>query len=520
MIVLVGFMGAGKTTVGMLLADKLGLPLVDTDAAIERSEGRPVAEIFETDGEARFRTLERDAVASALEGPESVVSVGGGAMGDPTSRAALEWHTVIYLDVSYPEAMRRVGHDPGRPMLNFTDPKALFDAREPIYKRLATHVIDTDGIPPDHVVARIIQVAELQTSSGPAAVHVRLGSRSYPVFVGGDISRDVVGILKLAPHERVFVITHQHLMASSKPLIDSFVTTGAVVATLVVDEGEASKSLEVAGSLLGEIATARANRSDLVVGFGGGVVCDLAGFVASTYHRGMPVLQAPTTLLAQVDAAVGGKTAVNLPAGKNLVGTIHQPVAVVCDVSLLRSLPDVELRSGMAEVVKYGLIVDPSLLDLISSSVDLIMQRDEEILTTLVRRSVAIKADIVSADERETGRREVLNYGHTFGHAIEHATGMRHGEAIAIGMLAAARLAIVLGMLDEGALELHRRPLELLGLPTSRHFDVDATLDLLKQDKKHRDGSRFVLLEGVGSPRTGVRATDDQVRQALRSVTR
>lgn len=518
MIVLIGFMGAGKTTIGRMLADRIGLEFVDTDEVIERSEGRPISEIFGTDGEARFRTLERAAVADVLQGPERVVSLGGGAITDPSICAALEWHTVVYLDTGYQEAMRRIGKDPGRPLLHVGDPKALFDERDPIYRRLATHVIGTSDSSPADIVDRLLEATGVERSDVIPPVRVDLGPRSYPVFVGSDISASIAELVQ-PTSSRAFVVTHQHLTAAAKPLIDSLATSGAEVETLTVDEGEASKSLEVAGRLFEEMARLHANRNDLVVGFGGGVVCDLAGFVASTYHRGIKVVQVPTTLLAQVDASIGGKTAVNLPVGKNLVGTFHQPSAVLCDVSLLRSLPEAEMRSGLGEVIKYGLIADPSLLDLVASSAGRIMERDEDLLTTLVRRSVTIKAGVVSMDEHETGRREILNYGHTFGHAIEHSTGLRHGEAIAVGMMAAAHLSVQLGMLDDGVVTRHRSVLEAAGLPTRATMDTDATFEVLKQDKKSRGGFRFVLLDAIGSPRTGVTAADEQVRAALRSVT-
>ena len=518
MIVLIGFMGAGKSTVGRMLGDELGLVFVDTDEVIEHAEGRTVQEIFEHEGEGQFRTLEKEAVTRSLGGPDAVVAVGGGAIHDPTTRAALEWHTVIHLDVTYPEAMRRVGQDPGRPLLHFADPKALFDEREPVYERVARHVIDTTGVAPEEAVSMIVASAVLRRVGGPAQINVDLGPRSYPVLIGSDIARDMAELVDISGSQQVFVITHSHLAAAAKPLIDSLGTSGADVSVLVVDEGEASKGLGVAGDLLEELARRRAHRSDLVVTFGGGVVCDLGGFVASTYHRGLPVAHVPTTLLAQVDAAVGGKTAVNLRAGKNLVGTIHQPIAVVCDVSLLRSLPEEEIRSGLAEVIKYGLILDPSLPDIVMGKASEVFDRDEDVLALLVRRSVAIKAAVVSSDEKEEGRREILNYGHTFGHAIEHVTGMRHGEAISLGMVAAAHLGVAVGMLGDDGVDRHRVPLETVGLPTSVPVDIPRTLDALKQDKKHRGNLRFVLLEAIGSARIGIEATDEQITAALRSV--
>jgi 3-dehydroquinate synthase len=288
---------------------------------------------------------------------------------------------------------------------------------------------------------------------------------------------------------------------------------------MVVPEGEVAKSLGTAETLYAALGDADAHRGDLVVSFGGGVVCDVAGFVASTYNRGMPVAHVPTSVTAQVDAAIGGKTAVNLPHGKNLVGTFHQPVAVLCDVALLRALPDDELRSGLAEVCKYGFIADPSLLDLLQQQTNALFARDEDVLVEVVTRSAAIKAEIVSADERETtGRRAHLNYGHTFAHAIEKTTGfgvVRHGEAVSLGMMAAAYLARELDRIDEAAVSVHRRVLGSLRLPVTAKLDVDALEAAWKRDKKYRGGIRFVLLERIGRPESGVEAPRDAVQRAI-----
>ncbi|HWC14415.1 MAG TPA: 3-dehydroquinate synthase [Actinomycetota bacterium] len=518
MIVLVGFMGAGKTTVGRLLAERVNLPFIDTDELVEQAAGKTIGTIFREGGEASFRTMEREAVERALQGPDAVVAVGGGAVHDPVTCSLLSWHAVVHLDVSYPEAMRRIGHDAGRPMLHLSDPRALYDDRRQIYARVASHVVDTTSVSPDRVVASIIRATGVGVQGGPAKVTVELGPRSYPILIGENIAPDAPSFVDMPAADRAFLVTHPSLAAHAKPLLDSLVVAGFEVDVLTIDEGESSKNLDVAGRLLQEMADRGAHRSDLVVGFGGGVVCDLAGFIASVYHRGMPVLHVPTTLLAQVDAAIGGKTAVNLPQGKNLIGTIHQPLAVICDVSLLRSLPVEEVRSALAEVVKYGFISDPDLLGVVSEEIDPLLACEPDVLQSVVRRSCAIKARVVAMDETEAGHREILNYGHTFGHAIEHETGTRHGEAISVGMMAAAHLAHDLGMLDAQGVEMHADVLGKAGLPLAREFDTARVLGTLKRDKKHRGGTRFVLLAGIGSPRVGVEATDAQIEDALRKV--
>lgn len=518
MIVLIGFMGAGKTTVGGLIADKTGLPFVDVDSMIEARAGAGVQEIFAAHGEAHFRALERDAVDAVLEGPDAVVALGGGALGDPATCVALEWHDVVHLEVSYGEAMRRIGRDPGRPMLAIEDPRALFEGRRSAYERVARHSVVTDDRSPEEVAGMVLATLGLSGDEQRGPVDVRLGSRSYKVHVGPGAARELGSSFE-APHAtKAFVVTHPGLTESAGTTVGSLADRGLEVTVLTVDEGEASKDLVVAGRLLEQLAEAGATRHDVVVSFGGGVVSDLAGFVASVYHRGMRVVHVPTSLLAQVDASVGGKTAVNLESGKNLVGTIHQPLVVVCDTSLLKTLPDAELRAGMAEVIKMALITGQRAVDAVIEAMPAALARDEDALTEIVRDAVVAKAAVVAADERDDGLREILNYGHTFGHAVEHVTRVRHGEAVSIGMMAAGHLAVSLGMLGEGVVDLQRNMIEMAGLPVAASFDLGAVRSALRRDKKNRDEVRFVLLSDVGAPKRGVSAPEDLVARALSRV--
>lgn len=518
MIVLIGFMGAGKTTVGGLVAERAGLPFVDVDEVIAHREGASVPEIFVNKGESFFRAVEKATVEEVLAGPESVVALGGGALGDPASCVALEWHTVIHLDVSYAEAMRRVGHDPGRPMLAVDDPRALYDVRHPTYERVARQTIATDGLLATDVAELVLAAVDRKKPSGADGITVRLDDRSYQVHVGSDLSRDLIAYFDKGQATKAFLITQPGLMEAAKPAMDSLTDGSLDVVVVTVDDGEHSKDLEVAGRLLATLADHEARRTDVVVSFGGGVVCDLAGFVASIYNRGMPIVHVPTSLLAQVDAAIGGKTAVNLPYGKNLVGTIHQPIAVVCDVSLLRTLPEEEMRSGLAEAIKCALITGQRAVESISDRIPAALALDEAVLAAIVRDAVGTKAAVVAADERELGTREVLNYGHTFGHALEHSTGVRHGDAVAVGMMAAAHLAADLGMLGPEEVDLHRRLLRQAGLPVAMSFDMDQVVAALRHDKKNRAEIRFVLLSAIGAPQRGVTASTDQISTAMRKV--
>jgi 3-dehydroquinate synthase len=291
-----------------------------------------------------------------------------------------------------------------------------------------------------------------------------------------------------------------------------------------VPRGEAAKTLAVAEALFRQLAVREAQREDLIVALGGGATGDLAGFVAATYLRGMPVLQVPTTLLAQVDAAIGGKTAVNLPAGKNLVGAFHQPVGVVADVSTLRTLPDAERRSGLGEVAKYALAFDRGLVDLLRRETGALVSEgpDDRVLHDVVLRCVRIKAEVVSNDERDAGDRLFLNYGHTLGHALERLDGFRgrpHGEAVAIGMVFAARLAERLGVAAGGLVDRHVRLLEPLGLPTGGSLPPPhAALEAMRMDKKRRGALRFVLLEDVGRPTLVAEVPDDVLVETLEAM--
>ena len=519
-IVLVGFMGAGKTSVGRLLAARLGVPFVDTDLEVEARARRSIAEIFAENGEIAFRSFEREVVAAALSGPDAVVSVGGGALGDPATRAALEWATVIHLDVSFMEAMRRIADGASeRPMLA-GDPKALFDERRALYQNAADLVVATDARTADEVAGDI---------AGRLGVTVRerrvvVGTDpAYPVIIGRELTSRISSIAP--PDERVrrvALITHPELAMIAKDVTTSYEDAAYAVSTFDVPSGEGSKDLNVARQLFSAFARAGIQRGDLVAALGGGVICDLAGFVASTYHRGIAAIHIPTTLLAQVDAAIGGKTAVNLPEGKNLVGTFHQPHAVVCDIATLRSLPDREFVSGLAEVVKYGFIQDPGLLDLLERDSASLLARDEDILEEVVARSIAIKAAIVAADEREAGPRALLNYGHTIGHAIEHVRrrDLRHGEAIALGMMAAAYCAYDLGFIDEALVARHRSTLARLGLPVRISVGYDELATLLQRDKKAADGARFVLVRTVGRAEYGIDVPSETIARALARLAR
>jgi 3-dehydroquinate synthase len=345
---------------------------------------------------------------------------------------------------------------------------------------------------------------------GLRRIEVRLGEdRSYPVVVGRGWLEDLAVHVPLPPSaRRALVVTQEPVVAAGHvaPVEAALEAAGLEVAGHLVPDGEAAKTIDVLGGIWRAVAQVPLTRGDLVVAVGGGVVGDLAGFAAATYARGIAVLQVPTTLLAQVDAAIGGKTGINLPEGKNLVGAFHQPVAVACDVGVLGTVPPRVLLEGFGEVVKYGLIHDHLVLERLEQRTQLVRGDDLSVLEELVARSAAAKAKIVAADERESGVRAYLNFGHTYGHAVETLTGydeVLHGEAVAIGMVVALRLGERLG---HTPLELRQRAEHLigeLGLPVrGPSLDREAVWEVMARDKKAGpDGVRFVVLDGVAAPR-------------------
>ncbi len=356
-----------------------------------------------------------------------------------------------------------------------------------------------------------------------ARIRVDLRERGYDVVVGRGLLGHLADAVPLpAGARRAAVVTQRPVAVHHlEPVVASLQGAGLQVSVHEVPDGEAAKSLDQLGALYRAMAALPLARGDVVVALGGGVVGDLAGFLAATWNRGVAVLQAPTTLLAQVDAAIGGKTAVNLAEGKNLVGAFHQPLGVVADVDTLATLPARERTAGLGEVVKYGLIRDPGILDLLADDPDAATTGDPDLLTELVRRSAAVKAAVVAADERETGERAHLNLGHTYGHAVEALTGYGrylHGEAVAIGTVLALRLGVALGHTHPTLAARGEALLGALGLPTAGPvLDRAEVWRTMGRDKKVRDGVRFVLLDALASP-TVITPPTDAVDAAIDTV--
>jgi 3-dehydroquinate synthase len=337
-----------------------------------------------------------------------------------------------------------------------------------------------------------------------APTRIRVGGEApYDVVVGADVTTELPGLLGPSVL-RVAVIYPAPLITFATPLVSELTAHGYRVTTIEVPEAEDAKDVAVAAQAWGSLGRAGFTRSDAVVGVGGGSTTDLAGFVAATWLRGVRVILVPTTLLGMVDAAVGGKTGINTAEGKNLVGAFHPPAGVLCDVATLAALPQVEYVSGLAEVVKAGFIADPAILDLIEKEPDAAVDSSSTIARELIERAIRVKAVVVAGDLREGGRREILNYGHTLGHAIEKVEHYRwrHGNAVSVGLVFAAELGRLAGRLDDVTADRHRAILQQLGLPTTYTGAAWATLlEAMQVDKKARaDRLRFVVLDGLARP--------------------
>jgi shikimate kinase/3-dehydroquinate synthase len=541
-IVLVGMMGSGKSSIGQKLAQRLGLKFVDADAEIAAAAGMSIPEIFAKFGEAYFRDGERRVLYRLLNGGPLVLATGGGAFLDPrTRRRIAERGVSIWFDADHETLLRRVRRKGDRPLLHTEDPAAtlrrLMDERNPVYATADLKLVSQD-VPHEAMVEQTLTLladrlptlafgARRPLEDLPTAmshfpprreeplhretIRVELGRRSYDILIGSGLLREAgERIAALAPGAACAVVTDSNVAPLYlQPLQASLAASGLRSTGIVVEPGEASKSLAVFGRVLEEALAAKIERRDLVIALGGGVVGDLAGFVSASLRRGCRFVQIPTTLLAQVDSSVGGKTGINSPQGKNLIGAFHQPSLVLADIDTLETLPEREFRAGYAEILKYGLIRDRRFFDWLEADGEAVFSgKPEQICAIAV--SCEMKACIVGSDETEQGERALLNLGHTFGHALERLVGydarrLVHGEGVAIGLAQAYRFSHRLGLCNgQDALRVERH-LERVGLPTRISdipdfgSDAEAILEAMQQDKKVERGTlTFVLAREIG----------------------
>ncbi len=501
-VVCIGFMGAGKSTAARSAAEALGTHQTDVDHVIEERMGKSIGRAFAEDGESAFRAVEEEVTLELLASPEpGVLALGGGAIGHERVRAALADHLVIWLDVGLEMAWERC-RDSERPLARERrEFERLYREREPLYAQLADATVPaecSDRMEP--VLAALRGMPE-----STKLLWATSSSADYPVYIGSGLLREH-GFWPAAVPGRKFLVTDGNVGRLYGDVIEP------ISGRVAIMPGEQSKTVAHAEIVWTELARAGMTREDVVVAVGGGVVGDLAGFCAATYQRGVRYVQVPTSLVAQVDSAIGGKTGVDLAEAKNYVGAFHQPSAVIADVGVLATLPEAELAAGYAEVLKTALIAGGRLWERVCSG-------DDPTDPALIAACVLTKLRIVARDERDAALRQVLNLGHTVGHAIEAATGYaayRHGEAVALGLLAALRLSEQDELRDEVA-----RLLGARGLPTRlEHADPDAVVMATARDKKRRgEGSvPFVLLDGPGLPRAGCAVAPRALVAAVREL--
>jgi 3-dehydroquinate synthase len=512
-IILTGFMGTGKTTVGRLLAQRLGREFVDTDELIVARAGRPIADIFNEDGETRFREWEAQVAGELAEQRGLVIATGGRLMLDPDNAAALGATGPVFCLTADPaDILARVAAEDGkRPLLAGDDPhtrvRALLRRRAAAYDRF--RAVDTGGRTLEEVTAAI---AALLAENPGETLPVRHPGGSYDVSVGEGLLPQVQALAGI--NGPAAIITDSHVGPRHAPALQnpSFSEKPGFYPwpVLTMPAGEPHKTLDTARALYDGLLAAGLGRDGTIIALGGGVVGDVAGFVAATYLRGVEFVLCPTSLLAMVDSSIGGKTGVDLPQGKNLVGAFKQPRRVLADVLTLATLPAAEFTAGLAEIAKHGLIADPILwqrlmmeewhFDPRRLATERLLRAD---LQSLIARAIRVKRDVVEEDPYEAGRRAVLNLGHTFGHAIEQVSGysVRHGEAVAMGLAAAAHLSAALGECAPSLPRLVEMVLTRLGLPIHipPALDPAALYAAMSSDKKKQAGQlRFVLIGDVG----------------------
>lgn len=526
-------MGSGKTSTGKRVAEQLGLPFYDIDALIEQESGATIPELFAQHGEPRFRELEAQTLQKISQHLPAVIATGGGVVLSEINRARMRqtgW--MVYLKASPETLWRRIQYTQNRPLLQTDAPQKTLEqiaqVREPFYQE-ADWIVETDALSPSQIAESVIR-AYRPTPDAPLVISVLPQQPyGYTVQIAPALrTRAAEAILERARPTRVAILTHAHLQRWVEPIHAQLETLGIPTTVLTVRVGERIKTLRTAEHLYAQLLQAGIDRSGLLLVLGGGVLGDLGGFVAATYMRGIPYVQIPTTLLAQVDSSVGGKVAVDLPQGKNLVGAFHQPVQVLLDPEMLHTLPLRHWRNGFAEMLKYGAALHLGLWRRLQTMLQQgvlsprRMRHAPDEWTLPIAQCVNLKAHIVSEDERDwSGRRALLNFGHTVGHALETVLGYRdwlHGEAVAVGMVVEAELGQILGVTPAETVQELRETIARAGLPTRLPKSVcpDALINAARYDKKRAgDSLSVVLLHAIGNAQLTPNIPDSALRAAL-----
>jgi len=526
-IFLIGLSGSGKSTVGRLLAQRLDRTLLDIDALIEQECGKRIPAIFAQHGEAYFRACESRILAKVTqETAGSVLATGGGIVIRPENRTLMTERGVrIFLQVNPQSALERLqaqqaaalasGVAPEtRPLLAGADPLAtlqdLYNARAAWYQE-AEFCCRTDGKSAAQVVQEVIAMllsAGKLEGAAPIVRHIRVGNGYDAVVEWGGVGRLGQYLAQLGLPPRVFLFTDSNVARLySQRLIQQLTQAGFEPHLSIIPAGEASKSEQQLSAIYDWLLEHKAERREAIIAFGGGVVGDMVGYAAATYLRGVPLIQVPTSLLAQVDAAIGGKTGINHARGKNLIGAFYHPRLVLADPATLLTLPQRERIEGWAEIVKYGIILDAEFFALLETNVDSLRDFSHPpiaLLSQIIAHSINLKARVIEEDERELGLRAILNYGHTIGHALENVSGYGewlHGEAVSLGMVGAAQLAHEAGLFSATDMERQNTLLAALGLPIVYQGTIQAQdiLAKIQFDKKvDRKRVRWVMPRRIG----------------------
>jgi len=552
-LVITGFSGTGKSVVGKEIARRLNWDFLDTDDQIVKQSGEPIAQIFRQQGEGKFRELEREIIREACQQRQTVIAIGGGAIVDPQNYKLLAKTGLVVCLEARPETIyerlfREAACSPEtevRPLLASGNPleriRQLKASRQPYYAK-ADWTVHTDRLSTSEVAGEVIRAWRLLRLARPhlnpvpskerrlglclkadddVACMVETETQSYPVFVGYGLLDELGNKMKQTTLSgAAIIVSDENVFSICGGKVEGILKeAGFAVNSFVVLPGEETKSMDSAVKIYDFLVEHRVERDDIIVALGGGMVGDLAGFVAATYLRGVPWVQVPTSLVAMVDASIGGKVGVNHSEGKNLIGAFCQPDLVLADCQTLTTLPQRELTSGWAEVVKHGLILDKEFFEFLENNVNKLTQLEPTLLTQAIALSAAIKAQVVSQDEKEReGKRTILNYGHTIAHGLEAAAQYKrflHGEAVAIGMMGAAKLSERLGLLPFAAVERQQAVLEKFRLPTSLRAEgasqkrgrkggnvklsVAEVARAMELDKKVRGKAiGWVLLEDIG----------------------
>ncbi len=542
-IFLIGFSYSGKSRSGRAVAERLGWDFTDTDDEIVAEAKKPIPEIFAEDGEECFRELERQALVRVCRKKEMVIATGGGIILAAENRELMKKSGVVVCLQAEPDTIYNrllIDDKKGeskvvRPLLSGTDPERriaqLKEFRQPYYS-IADWTVHTDNLTPAEVAVEVIRGWNYSRRCGacPAtdqetACVVTTASESYPILVGWGLISSIGWRMRNAGLAgTVYVMSDDQVFPLyGRKVTESLGDAGFSADSFVVPRGEKSKSIEVASQAYDFLVERRAERGGIILALGGGMVGDLAGFVAATYLRGMPLIQVPTSLMAMVDSSIGGKVAINHHEGKNLIGAFYQPRLVLADTETLTTLTERELTSGWAEIVKHGLIRDADYFQFLGQNVEKLKRLEREATTEAIRRSVAIKAAVVNEDEKEMGLRAILNYGHTIAHGLETATGYKrllHGEAVSVGMMGEARIAEKLALLEGKVVERQRSLLLRFGLPvTCPGVDTNAVLKAIELDKKVRQKAvRWVLLRRIGEAVVGHDVPQHVVRSVIEEI--